>query len=265
MADSVNSKIKITTVLIQSNENYNNKSRSIAVEKAIELCCSKTDVIIFPGGTYKYATITVKEIKEIEETVQRCVKKFGKDIIVCLGVDSKDGNDQLGVAISRDGLIAIGRKFYAAPGEEYTLKTAKTENEMEFGYNRTFEFQNRKFFLAVCYDGFGIKHKKLKKNEVDVIIDLIHAFYPKGEGGSGDVYFAKHGLAGASKEWDCFAFGAAVFFHRLIPQNWQSGIKWNKGSMSTQKWKYEDNPLKVFEVIPQSFHNESIEIRIYEI
>lgn len=66
-------------------------------------------------------------------------------------------------------------------------------------------------FLAVCYDSFGIKHQKLRKRGVDLVFDLIHGFYPKGEGGSGEVYFAKHGLAGAAKQWNCPVFGAVVF------------------------------------------------------
>lgn len=265
IAKSKDRAVQIGTILFQSNEKYNNESRDKIIEKSIELCGSVANVMIFPGGTYKYKKITENSIKEVEDKIKKYINNIGQDNIICLGIDSDDGSDQIGIAISRKGIIAIGRKFHPAPGEEDNLIKAQTENEKEFGYNRTFEFQDRKYFLAVCYDGFGIKHKKLKNNGVSVIIDLIHAFYPKGEGGSGEVYFAKHGLAGASKEWDCPAFGAAVFFDRPIPQNWQSGVIWNKGNMSTQKWKYEDNPLKVQKIIQHDFKNENIEVRLYEI
>jgi hypothetical protein len=257
--------LKIATVLIQSNDKYKNESRDFLVDKTIETCGSEVGIIIFPGGTYKYNKVTESNVKEVGEKVKNYINKSKQDIIVCLGVDSNDGKDQIGIAISKDGIIAVGRKFHPAPGEEYKLNKAKTENEKEFGYGRTFEFNGYKCFLAVCYDGFGIKKQKLKNNGVNVIIDLIHAFYPKGEGGSGDVYFAKHGLAGAAKEWDCPTFGAAVFFNRQIPPNWQSGVVWNQGSLSTQKWKYEDNPLKIHKILKHDFKNENIEVRTYQI
>jgi len=260
-----NCDLKIGTVLIQSNGKYKNESRDLLVDKTIELYGKEVDILIFPAGTYQYRKVTESSIKEIDEKIKTFIKKGKQDIIVCLGMDSEDGKDQIGIAISNEGTIAVGRKFYPTQQEENKIRQAKTESEKEFGYDRTFVFNGQKCFIAVCYDGFGIKRKKLKKNGINVIIDLIHGFYPKGEGGSGDVYFAKHGLAGAAKEWNCPAFGAAVFFDRQIPPNWQSGIVWNKGSMTTQKWKYEDNPLKVQKTVKHDFKNENIEVRMYKI
>jgi len=100
---------------------------------------------------------------------------------------------------------------------------------------------------------------------MDVILDLVHGFYPKGEGGSGDVYFAKHGFAGASKEWDCLVFGAAVFFNRKIPERWPSGVYWNQGGKNTQKWRYEDNPIKSQVEFEVSIKEGTASVRIYNL
>ncbi|PXF60765.1 MAG: hypothetical protein C4B59_08050 [Candidatus Methanogaster sp.] len=74
-------------------------------------------------------------------------------------------------------------------------------------------------------------------------MNLVHSFYPVGEGSSGAPYFAKHGFAGASKQWDCPVFGAVVFFGRNILENWPTGVYWNQGSKSTVDWAYADNPV----------------------
>jgi hypothetical protein len=54
----------------------------------------------------------------------------------------------------------------------------------------------------------------------------------------------RHGFAGASREWGCPVFGAAVFFDRRVPRNWPSGVYWTRGDVSTQVWGYDDNPLR---------------------
>lgn len=61
--------------------------------------------------------------------------------------------------------------------------------------------------MAVCYDSFGIKKQQLKNPGIDAVLDLVHRFHPIGEESSGDVLFAKHGFAGASKHWRCPTFG----------------------------------------------------------
>ncbi len=83
----------------------------------------------------------------------------------------------------------------------------------------------------------------LMNPNVDIILNLVHGFNPIGEFGSGEVYFAKHSFAGASKQWGCPTFGAAVFERRDIPLNWPTGVLWNQGEKSTQKWKYTENAI----------------------
>jgi hypothetical protein len=126
---------------------------------------------------------------------------------------------------------------------EKNIQLADSYTEGDSGYQRIINVNGKKAFLAVCYDSFGIRHEKFKNPKVQLIFNLVHAFWPRGEKGSGEVYFAKHGFAGSSKQWKCLVFGAAVFFNREIPQNWPTGVVWNQGNKSTKEWRYKDNPL----------------------
>ncbi|WP_256242165.1 hypothetical protein [Bacillus sp. V3B] len=74
-----------------------------------------------------------------------------------------------------------------------------------------FSGEGEKFYTAVCYDSFGIKHNHIQNSGVHGILNLVHQFWSKGQGNSGDVFFARHGFAGASKQWECPIFGATVF------------------------------------------------------
>ena len=255
--------VAVRTVLIKSNNTYCNVSRGRIVQKVIDLNKGESSILVFPGGTYDLTHVTKKSLEAIGNEIKTYLSKTKMDIVVCIGIDSPDSVHQIGMAVSKKGILAIGRKFHPTDGEKHLIKKAESADAKEFGYDRTFLFNGKKCFLAVCYDGFGIKHQKLRKRGVDLVFDLIHEFYPKGEGGSGEVYFAKHGLAGAAKQWNCPVFGAVVFVNRPVPPNWPSGVIWNKGTLSTQKWKYLDNPLKIQKIQEDIFKNESVEIRTY--
>ena len=98
-----------------------------------------------------------------------------------------------------------------------------------------------------------------------MILNHVHRFNPKGEPSSGDVYFAKNGFAGASKEWNCLVFGAAVFFKREVPDRWPTGVYWNCGSKSVQKWSYNDNPIKPVSLFSIKVTEGTAHIRIYNL
>ena len=82
---------------------------------------------------------------------------------------------------------------------------------------------------------------------------------------AGRVAYPPHGFAGASKQWECPVFGAAVFFNRDIPESWPSGVLWTQGDKSTQKWRYEDNPIKKARSISHSIPEGKAVIRIYDV
>ncbi len=87
--------------------------------------------------------------------------------------------------------------------------------------------------LQCAMTGFGIKNQNIKNPGVTGLIELAHCFYPKGLGPSGEPYFARHGFAGASRQWNCPVFGTGVFFDREVPERWPTGVMWNQGNIST--------------------------------
>jgi hypothetical protein len=242
----------VATVVLQSNGEYSNSDRLYVLSKVIDLVEEDTKgdgVILFPGGWFSAGNQSAQTLYNwVEEQVGRILIKKDRNLIACLGIDGREtsewAKDQIGVAISKRGIMALGRKFHPAPDEKGYVDLANDHLAKEEGKTRVFELGGRKYFICACYDSFGIKQRGIPNFGIDVVLDLVHGFYPKGESSSGDVYFAKHGFAGASKEWDCLVFGAAVFFNRKIPERWPSGVYWNQGNKSTQKWRYEDNPIK---------------------
>ena len=227
-------------------------------------------VILFPGGWFSAGSRNARIIYGwAEKNVKDVLKRSNRNLIACVGIDGREtdewAKDQIGAAISRKGIIAIGRKFHPAPSEKEYVKLAPDHLYKEEGYSRIFELNGKKYFLCACYDSFGLKHKGISNFGIDVVLDLVHGFFPKGEGGSGDVYFAKHGFAGGSKHWSCPFFGAAVFFDRKVPARWPSGVIWNKGNKSTQKWRYDDNTMKPVNEFKLKIKEGNALVRIYEI
>ncbi|MGB2841706.1 MAG: hypothetical protein WBC40_04415 [Halobacteriota archaeon] len=233
---------------------YSNEERMNVLSKVVESILKNSSgdgVILFPAGMFSTGEEETRTFyNEVEEIVKNILSKIERNIVVCTGIDGsvdEEGysNDQIGIAVSKNGIDAIGRKFYPADQEKKHVKCAESHSSEEDGKSRIFELNRVKYFMCVCYDIFGIRHKELFNPEgVDVVLNLVHCFYPKGEGPAGESYFARHGFAGASKQWGCPVFGAVVFFNRGIPERWPSGVYWNQGDKGTPNWKYEDNPLK---------------------
>jgi hypothetical protein len=256
-----NNEISIVTGIIQTNEWFDNKSRLSFLSKIIQEIDKKAEVLLLPAGFLVYEKFSINALKVIEKKISEMIHKYDMDLIICFGIDSGKGSDQLGVAISPKGIVAIGRKFYPASGED-DINKAKSPHEKEFGFNRTFSIKDMTFYLAVCYDSFGIKHLQPEKKGTTVILNLIHKFNPKGEGGSGDVDFARKGLACASRQWECPIYASTTFVHRPVKQiKWPSGVLWTKGKMSPQVWKYDDNPIKPIKEEYIETKNESIALR----
>lgn len=257
--------LNFTSGVLESNGKYDNHSRTYLLKTVLQKLDKNIDILILPAGFYDYKKIPDWELRNLEKEVTSLIKEYSPNTIVCLGVDANDGKDQLGLAFSSKELIAAGRKFHPTADEKNVINVASTTFATEFQLKRTFNLKNKKFFLAVCYDSFGIKHKKLDRQGVDFVIDLIHGFDPKGSGNSGEVYFAKHGMAGASKHWNCPVFSSAVFFNRKIPEKWPTAVLWDQGDISTQKWKYDYNPISAKNVSNLQVTFESVQFRSYSV
>jgi hypothetical protein len=207
-----------------------------AVVKSILEQSTGDGVILFPAGMFYTEEKPASTFyNRVQETLIPVLKQTTSHIIVCTGVDN--ARDQIALAIDKTGIISKGRKFYTASGEGQ-IELAPDFLSEEDGESRIFELNGTRYYMCVCYDIFGLRHKNLSNPGVDVVLNLVHCFYQQGEGPCGEPNFARHGLAGASNQWKCPVFAAAVFF-KPIPLDWPSGVYWNRGKTHSQSCTYE--------------------------
>ncbi len=270
---NLNGWVATVTLRSDNDKDYSNDGRMRALSKIVDCISRETHgdgVILFPGGwfyTDKYKPSTV--YNWAEKQIKSVLREIEAHIFVCIGIDGSMGADrgniQIGLAVDKDGIKAMGRKFHPAPQEMGCVELATDYLSNEDGKLRIFELNGVKYFMCVCYDTYGIRHKNLPNPCVDVILNLVHCFHPPGEGPSGASYFAKHGFAGASREWNCPVFGTAVFFNRGILVNWPTGVYWNIGDKSTRDWSYSDNPIKYGDNFEMDINEDIAQVRIYDL
>lgn len=266
----------IATVVLEAkhDEGYSNQVRQGILESVVSSLVSQylnNGIVIFPAGMFFTGKNPPSSIYPwIQNTLSSYLTTIPGNIIVCFGIDGsvdREGyaRDQIAVATDRTGIIALGRKFYPQKVERGHVNLVSGFNVPELGKSRIFRFREKSYYLAMCYDSFGIKNLDIKNPGVQGIIELAHCFYPKGKGPSGDPYFARHGFAGAARQWNCTAYGTGVFFRRRVPDRWPTGVIWNQGSISTQNWKYEMNPLKPEKVIRLPVIDGAAVVRFFRI
>ncbi len=251
------SRTRIATVCLRSDGYPGNDRRMDSLRGIIHCLADQISgdcVILFPAGWFSSDDSARGLYSWVEDGVRDAIAKMAGNVVVCVGVDGRfqrlDGRlasyarAQMALAIDSRGIEAIARKFYPAPPEKGHIDLASDADATEDGKKRVFGLGGRTCFMCVCYDCFGLRKSNVRNSVgADIVLDCVHGFYPKGSGASGDTYFARHGLAGASKQWGCPVFAAAVFFERDIPPLWPTGVYWVLGDISTQRWRYTDNPL----------------------
>ncbi len=239
-----NSETSIVTATIQANSSQYkiNKAHFETLEKVVSKY-ARNDIILFPAGFFYHSRFSERQINKTIKKVSTILKAKASETVVCVGIDFDNSNDQLALAINQSGALAIGRKFYPTEEEKFTINYSSSFCGEEIGYKRIFKVREKVFYLAVCYDVFGIRHQKLANPGIDAVLSLVHRFHPRGEGPSGEVDFARKGFAGASAEWDCPVFGAAVFFDREVPARWPTAVLWQSGNKSVKSFKYTDNQM----------------------
>ena len=200
-----------------------NRERTQLLGKIVRACLD-SDVILLPAGYYEYHS---DSLQSVEKNVSSILQRQSSSSVVCVGVDYHKQKDQLAYAISQEGIVSAGRKFYPTAGERDDIASAAGYMSKEAGKGRIFQINGFRCYLAVCYDCFGIRHLNLENPGIDICLDLVHGFLPRGYGSSGDVDFARKGFAGASMQWQCPVLGAGVFFGRNIPENWPAGVMWS--------------------------------------
>jgi hypothetical protein len=263
--DEANYQYKLATVCVESLVEGFLEQRLDLLKNVIVKFSKNVDLFVFPAGFFYTHDKYEKVSEQIENGVCNAIRQSSSSAIVCVGVDALSQKDQFAIALNKDGVLAMARKFFPTDVEAGVINLASDPFSGESKYPRTFLVKGKMAYLAVCYDSFGIRKTSVKRQNIDLIVNLIHGFNPKGKSGSGDVYFAKHGLAGSSKQWGCPAYGAAVFSHRNVPSNWPTGVMWNQGDKSTLEWKYVENALVQPDslTVNSSNPNEKAIIRIF--
>lgn len=266
----------IATVTPQTSEiiPYSTKHRIdtlTSLVNRVENLVSAEGIIVLPAGwfnTNKHPPSD--EMTSIERELRNILSEASMVKVLCLGIDGsldEEGyiRDQISLAIDQDGIIAMGRKFYPSAQEREHVNLTENYLNGEAGHSRVFSAGGIKWYLGVCYDVFGVRHLDLQNPGVGGFISLVHCFYPKGKGPAGDPYFARHGFAGASKQWGCPVVGTATFFDRDVPERWPTAVFWNRGNISTQQWRYDDNILKPEQQVEISTPEGKALVKFYSI
>lgn len=263
----------IATAIVESAGNPGNEARMrllSAVTGQLDDIADGDGILLFPAGYFTAGPQQANTIlQSLQQEIGTNLAKTKRNIIVCVGIDgcvqAGLSKDQLAIAVGEEGIKAVGRKFYPTAGEKGKIHLASDHLSKEQGYPRMFSLNTWRYYIAVCYDVFGIKRLLLRNPGVDVVLNCIHNFYRRREGPSGVGLFTRHGLAGAAKQWDCPVFATAVFFNRSIPGGWPSGVYWNQGHKSTKEWGYADNPVKESGSLCHSIAQEKALVKIYSV
>jgi|GEM_PF-2785302 len=238
----------IATVLIDSNREKDptkNPERLEDFEKIVEKICERESgdgLILFPAGYYHTGEAEPRTYyKSIMTKISPILNSHSSHTFICVGIDGrwhrekrngmKDAiwdRDQIAIAIDRDGIQAIARKFHLSPQERgitqdtRRIKVQKAEfyddRYREDGKSRIFRLNNSRYYLAVCYDGYAhqIPNVYSKNPGTDVILNLIHRFPKRGEGSSLG-YQVICGFKGITEMWNCPVFGSSIFIQRPDP------------------------------------------------
>lgn len=200
----------------------------------------KPIVALFPAGWFEVSSSPTEGDLDRTVTTIRDLLPPASSVSVTFGIDGRGGRDQLAAAVTTEGLVALARKFHAA-GDEDPAVLADHWLAGEQGLPRIARMFDTDFFLAVCYDCFGPKHLGLPPPGAAAVLVHTHGFRRRGEPLSGDVQFARKGIAGLARHWRLPVFAGAVFSGRPCPPRWPSGVMVRDSNMT--EWTYEQNGL----------------------
>jgi len=262
----VSSELKIATVTIASKGRFDNDTRMLMLQRVLDRFGEAADLFLTPAGFFSTEGAASMQIEAFADRISALLGERQHPVTVCFGIDGRNMRDQLAGAVNARGVVAIGRKFFPAPAEEQDgrVECASDHLQGELGYPRIFNVSGHRLYLAVCYDSFGIRKRNLNNPKVNLILNPAHAFHPRGESGSGDVYFAKYGFAGSSRQWQCPTMGTAVFMDRKIPPNWPCAVLWNQSDKGVQGWSYTDNQLGPEMTMELACEDEKALVRVYK-
>ena len=233
--DTIPEKDWIATITLETEcgkDPRSNEYRLSGMKRIVEDVIEKTEgdgIILFPAGWLNTG-------KERADTIYPQVNRH---IFVVIGIDgyqTEEGNDrdQIGIAVDKHGIQAIGRKHHCTIDDiDAGLIAAKGPNELEQGKPRIFELNGAKYYLAVCYDiTWAHNVRPVSVPEVSAILNIIHIFAKDYAKGFSD--FVRKGMGLESKYWKCPVFASVKFIDgRTIPDKWSTGIYWKFGEGAT--------------------------------
>lgn len=281
----------LATVTLESGSDKNSEKNEERLNCALAVADRVTStvpgdcVVLFPGGWFHTGSAPADRIiASVAAEMQERLATYPNDLVLAFGIDglmTVEGydRDQLGLAVGRQGLIALGRKFHLSGGDKLgNVIKAESHLAREQGYNRVFALNGRRFFIAVCYDIKGPDALRLPNPGVDVILNMVHYFFPPPPRGekkdpnaerplSGVSDNVRKLVAGASKQWKCPAFATATFVNRGITEKYRTGMYWRMGGESVMKCEMDDNSLRP--VVGLGFRQPcpegTAEIRVYDL
>lgn len=268
--------VKTVSVCVRggSSKNQEQNTRKIKILKNIEnkilnSSWENINCIVFPGGFFHLSSYVgdlsyidrckaVAEADFYEISIQVCtvLEQANPGILLFIGIDTipkdKYGYDQLCVALSKNGIVGIGRKIF--PTQEEGASYICYADDFSTHHRIVKLPSGRKAVLCACYDLFGIaettsnvtKRTKnirniqsgrqllelsktanfkqirnkcinewsilLKEQQVNTGIATIHGFRKPGLDG----FWQRHGIATASSALkEGLAIGASHFEDRL--------------------------------------------------
>ncbi|NCC99693.1 MAG: hypothetical protein EOL95_08365 [Bacteroidia bacterium] len=175
--------ISIRTALIQipldNWDDIANSDKFDLLSNILSHLTSETDILILPAGFLNSRNKQPETIfDETEKELTKLIKKYNDKLFVCFGIDGRHKTDQLALTISKDGIIAVARKFHHM---DDSINLADNPFSLEHNKQRHFLIKGKRPYLAVCYDIFGISKFKLdNESNCDFIIGVIHGFGSSG-------------------------------------------------------------------------------------
>lgn len=220
---------------------------------------SRPLLFVFPAGLLNAGRERPDQLIDWASTqIAAILQESAPSSKVSLGVDGRETADQLALGVSAAGLEALGRKFHPERGG---IEVAPTPFATERGRMRTLDFHGKTFYLAMCYDVFGLRNHQPPK-PVHAVLVNIHEFTKSGDG-SGASHFARYGLAGASAAWGCPVFGAA-HFESATPPMWPSGVR-ASGCADLRQVTYADIQIGLSRFASESCGENEISLTLYEL
>jgi len=208
------------------------------LEHIIKNTPSTSDILLLPAGYFCLDSNSPVSISDLAKTIILYLKNYNQSLTVCLGIDDFLTNKQLAFAVDTNQVLAAAQKFHHM---DHSVDLAEDPFINFNGHSRFLNINGITFYLAVCYDLFGINHLELESPEpIDGVLGMIHGFDSAGSA----VDFARKGLAGASKQLGVNTYASSVFAMNTSPKNWPAGVEWKYGNDSVRSKKYDDIALQ---------------------